>query len=104
MSSSDKKIVTSWKNWAEPNRLGGSSPSVTITKDNLPKPGDKVRCLPGFTNKGDDRDENNAGTGYQSGKIITVKYVTGENERRAIIWPEDGGNGIYHNALEYVYY
>jgi hypothetical protein len=80
--------------WASPYRLGLGVHRF-VTKDNLPKPGDKVRCLltlpPGIA----------SAAGYIPGRIITVHRIS-QIENRPIIWPTEGGNGIYFDMLEYI--
>lgn len=94
--SDDKNIK-----WAEVNRLGYSSDSNTpVTKDNLPKEGDRVRCAPGFI-KSNECDSKSGGSGYKTGKIIIVGSIS-NLEGRVIIWPNEGGYGIYFDALEFI--
>jgi hypothetical protein len=81
--------------WASPYRLG-SGGSIPVTMNNLPKPGDKVRCVIGF----EEVTGLDGGSGYEPGRIVIVGRV--DLYDRPIIWPINGGNGIYFDALEYI--
>ena len=72
-----------------------------IEESTLFKKDDWVVCLPGFTNRdeGDyilNKKGNYAGKGYVSGKVFKVREYT---ELSKVLWPMDGGNGIYNFAV-----
>jgi len=78
-----------------------------FSKDNLPKVGDVLICIPGFTNEWDNSlysiscdDHEYGGMGYEEGRVITVRRIFNE-EIRPIVTPADGGSGIYADALQY---
>lgn len=83
-----------------------------LSKDHRPKEGSVMICIPGFTKEWDNYkydsasyDPNYGGGGYEKGKIITVKELNrydGDGDR-TVVWPEEGGHGIYVDALSYYY-
>lgn len=80
---------------------------ISLPKDHKPKEGSIMICIPGFTEEWNtyeyptyaSDDPNYGGGGYQEGKVITVERVVGGE--RTIIWPREGGHGIYVDALNY---
>lgn len=61
--------------------------------------GDKVICLPGFTNSKMDKKFTYGGAGYLENKIFTVGYTTSND---TIIWPnDDSGIAVYSFALKH---
>lgn len=79
---------------------------VSIPKNHKPKEGSIMICIPGFTKEWDmlthnmaSDDPNYGGGGYKESKIITVGRVVGGN--RTVVWPNDGGFGIFVDALNY---
>ena len=44
-------------------------------------------------------DPKYGGAGYKEGRVITVSRVVGGD--RTVVWPSEGGNGIYVDALNY---
>lgn len=88
--------------WAEEHRLISVPKRKLVTIDNLPKIGDKVKCSPGFSGgNGSHGDYTYGGGGYKSDKIFIVGKISTDYDR-PVIWPNDGGSGVYYNALEYV--
>ena len=66
------------------------------------KKGDKVRCKPGYTtNEHYDEGDMCAGGGYESHKEFILKSF---DSTTGIVWPEDGGSGVYAHAVEYAGY
>jgi len=61
------------------------------------KPGDKVKCLPGFA-KSDD-GPNRGGHGYKEGKEFTIKHLISRND---IAFPTGGDPGVWLHALTLV--
>lgn len=81
---------------------------VSIPKNHKPKEGSTMICIPGFTEEWewDNHKYNTAsddpkygGAGYKEGRVITVSRVVGGD--RTVVWPSEGGNGIYVDALNY---
>jgi hypothetical protein len=81
--------------WASPHRLGMYD-TRPVTKDNLPKLGDKLRCLLELP------EGIKGGGGYKPGRIILVGGVS--TDPRPVVWPTGGGSGIYFDALEFIDY
>ena len=82
---------------------------VSLPKDHKPKEGSIMICIPGFTEEWNNSkynaagfDPNYGGGGYQEGKVITVDSTTSwGKEDRTVVWPKEGGYGVYVDALNY---
>jgi hypothetical protein len=61
------------------------------------KVGDRVICLPGFTQS--DNGPDRGGDGYKVGKNFIILRFSNCNGYE-IAWPLDGGNGIYTQAIK----
>lgn len=102
--SDDSKNIKNFAKWAEVYRLGHSSGdpiNIKVTRYNLPKEGDKVRCVPGFRAESGSEGTDSGGAGYILDKILTVRRVSNQ-EDRPIVWFTNSDNGVYYDALEYV--
>lgn len=72
------------------------------------KIGDKVKCIPGFTTKGTDRDDLYPGGGYKQGinkDVLTIKKFTDYHskwpyKKGNIVWFNEISSGIFEMALE----
>ena len=61
------------------------------------KRGEKLICLPGFSNSS--VNHNYGGAGYEEHKIITVEYVSKHDDHN-VVWPnDDSRKGVFANAL-----
>lgn len=79
----------------------------SLSKDHQPKEGSTMICIPGFTNEWNgykydkaSHDPSYGGHGYEEGKVIKVGSTNYEGYR-TVVWPEDGGSGIYVDVLIY---
>jgi len=62
------------------------------------KVGDKVVCLPGFTE--DDEGDNRGGCGYKSGKVFEIREINSYDKLYPVAWPKDGNSGVYIQAIK----
>ena len=68
------------------------------------KVGDMLICINGFED-GLQGEENPmyGGAGYKPGKVFVVNNIVGGEKERWIYFPEDGGSGVFENALMTTY-
>lgn len=66
------------------------------------KIGDKVRCKPGFDNKGSSRfDFNYGGVAYKESREFIIDKISEPDHERPVAW-EKGMSGVYIDAIELV--
>lgn len=58
-------------------------------------------CLPGFKKEGNYTSNLSGGSGYKEGRVFKSKYFsdTKKGEDVFVVWPEEGDNGIFCQAL-----
>jgi len=63
------------------------------------KVGDRVICVPGFSNEGTGNyDLLYGGHGYEQGKAFIIVGITINNQRN-VIWSEDLIGGVFEDAI-----
>ncbi len=70
--------------------------------DYEPKVGDTVRCKEGYS--ANPKSKIYGGRGYKPNREFTVHRVTEATnfDSRVILWPDDGGHGVYAHAVEVI--
>lgn len=72
------------------------------TEEHIPKVGDTVRCKEGYN--ANPISKTYGGRGYKPNKEFIIRDILEATkfDSRVVLWPDDGGNGVYAHAVEVI--